>query len=326
MRRRRHRALPGLLLSFWIVGLGTSRSLQAAGINTNVALPVREGGFVYRTQLRFLSASDDPTPQERDINLYVVPNVLVYGVTERTTLFGILPYISESVELTSAGSRRESEVHGFGDLTFLLRQTIYARDAVQRTSRLGLIAGLEIPSGKEEFSSHSTDFVLGGVYTLQAGRHELDAAQTREESRRAPVARRDVRSTPRAGRALRRQHGHPTAGHMGVRDSQLGKLHDTGKGLHRQCGRPDSHRVPGRPAVDRFDVSGAGEQPAGQCAGDHDTGRLQDALGYQQAAHGPDLDANAGMTFGNQPGHSLHQHEPASALAAGDGLEVDIVA
>ena len=167
-----------LLATFLLVALGSftgAGGLWAAGINTNVALPVREGGFVYRTQVRFISASDDPSPMNRDIEAYVVPNVLVYGATSQTTLFGILPYIFKSVERDSGGLREEDRTNGFGDLTFLLRQTVYARDAVQRTSRLGLIGGLEIPVGSEDFSSHSTDFVLGGVYTLQTGRHEFDA-------------------------------------------------------------------------------------------------------------------------------------------------------
>ena len=167
-----------LLATFLLVALGSftgAGRLWAAGINTNVALPVREGGFVYRTQVRFISASDDPSPMNRDIEAYVVPNVLVYGATSQTTLFGILPYTFKSVERDGGGLRARDRTNGFGDLTLLLRQTVYARDAVQRTSRLGLIGGLEIPVGSEDFSSHSTDFVLGGVYTLQTGRHEFDA-------------------------------------------------------------------------------------------------------------------------------------------------------
>ncbi len=68
-----NRRMLALLFLGWLASLGTPGALQAAGINTNVALPVREGGFVYRTQLRFLSASDDPTPLDRDINVYAVP-------------------------------------------------------------------------------------------------------------------------------------------------------------------------------------------------------------------------------------------------------------
>ena len=163
------------LVALSIATVSVAGIVQAAGINTNVALPVREGGYVYRTQVRFLSASDDPTLLDRDIDLYAIPNVLVYGATARTTLFGILPYLSRSVDFTAAGLRQSDDVNGFGDLRFLVRQTVYVRDALQRTSRLGLLAGLEIPSGKDEFSSHSTDYQLGAVYTLQDGRHELDA-------------------------------------------------------------------------------------------------------------------------------------------------------
>lgn len=163
------------LVALSIASVGLAGIVQAAGINTNVALPVREGGFVYRVQLRFLSASDDPTLLDREIDLFAIPNALVYGATARTTLFGILPYFSRSVDFTDAGLRQSDDVDGFGDLRFLVRQTVHARDALQRTSRLGLLAGLEIPSGKEEFSSHSTDYQLGAVYTLQDGRHELDA-------------------------------------------------------------------------------------------------------------------------------------------------------
>lgn len=164
-----------VLALFTLMGLALGGRLEAAGINTNVALPVREGGFVYRTQVRFLRATVDPSSLDRDITAYAISNILVYGATERTTLFGIVPYVVQSLDLTSDGTRQEENVQGFADLTFLLRQQIYARDAVQRTERLGLLGGLEVPTGKDEFSSHSTDFLLGGVYTLQSGRHELDA-------------------------------------------------------------------------------------------------------------------------------------------------------
>ncbi len=168
------RALTLFLLRSLATGFAAG-PLEAAGINTDVALPVRKGGFVYRSQVRFVRASDDPTPMSRGIDAYMVPNVLVYGASQRTTLLGVLPYVLQAVELTSAGTRQKSHVDGFGDLTFLLRQTVYARDALQRTSRLGLLGGTVVPTGKEEFSAHSTGFLLGGVYTLQAGRHELDA-------------------------------------------------------------------------------------------------------------------------------------------------------
>lgn len=171
----RHRRSGRLLWLVLIAVAGTPSVLRAAGINTNVALPVRKGGFVYRTQVRYLRASDDPAPLDRSIEAYTLPNVLVYGATRRTTLFGVLPYVSRSIEMTQSGSKQEEDTDGFGDVTLLLRQTVHARDAVQRTSRLALLGGFELPSGKKEFSSDSIDYLLGGVYTLQSGRHEFDA-------------------------------------------------------------------------------------------------------------------------------------------------------
>ncbi len=112
------------LAALLIASMGAAGIVQAAGINTNVALPVREGGYVYRTQLRFLSASDDPTILDRDIDVYAIPNVLVYGATARTTLFGIFPYLSRSVDFTAAGLPQSDDVNGFGDPRFLLRQPV----------------------------------------------------------------------------------------------------------------------------------------------------------------------------------------------------------
>jgi hypothetical protein len=168
-------AVTGLL----VVGAAlASRDNRAAGINTDVALPVRQGGFVLRTQVRLLGADDDPSSLDREVRVWVVPAVVVYGATVRTTVFGIVPYLSQRVELTEGGRRLTDRAEGTGDLLFLVRRTVRARDAIQRTSRLGLLGGVELPSGSDAFSSHATDFLLGGVYTLQDGRHEVDADLT----------------------------------------------------------------------------------------------------------------------------------------------------
>jgi len=167
---RQSAAIALALLSLPLAGA----SAQAAGINTDVALPVREGGFVFRAQLRTLDAGDDPTDLDRDVRVWAVPAVLVYGANARTTLFGIVPFLSQEVESNLSGRRVSVRREGSGDLTFLVRRTVHARDAVQMTSRLGLLGGVEVASGSDAFSSHSTDFLLGGVYTLQSGRHEFD--------------------------------------------------------------------------------------------------------------------------------------------------------
>jgi hypothetical protein len=147
---------------------------EAAGINTDVALPVHQGGFVFRGQLRYRRLANDPTPLGRETTVWAAPLVVLYGVTSRTTVIGALPYVFASNKSNPAGAPVEDHRSGLADLRLVVRQTIFVRDGVQRTSRLGLLGGLEIPSGSEAFSSNTTQYLLGGVYTLQHGRHELD--------------------------------------------------------------------------------------------------------------------------------------------------------
>lgn len=155
------------------MALGTGTA-EAAGINTDVALPVHQGGFVFRSQLRYQRLANDPTVLGRETTVWAAPLVVVYGVTSRTTVIGALPYIFESSTSNPAGAPVEDQRSGLADLRLLIRQTVFVRDGVQRTSRLGLLGGIEIPSGSEGFSSNTTQYLLGGVYTLQHGRHELD--------------------------------------------------------------------------------------------------------------------------------------------------------
>ena len=44
------------------------------------------------------------------------------------------------------------------------------------TTLISLLGGIKLPTGKNEFTSESTDWCLGGVYTLQHNRNEIDAS------------------------------------------------------------------------------------------------------------------------------------------------------
>lgn len=169
-----------LILS--ILSIAPTSDVFAAGINTNVALPVREGGFVFRSQLRWLRATDDPTPVNREVNVVAIPNVLVYGATPDLSLFAIVPYIFSNIELTepSSGKRIDKDDNGIGDTTLLGRYTVYARDYPGGTTRFALLGGVKLPTGDDDLepiTSESFDFPLGGVSTVTwgFGRHEVDA-------------------------------------------------------------------------------------------------------------------------------------------------------
>lgn len=142
-------------------------TVHAVGINTNNALPVAKQHVVVRTQARYEFADNDPSGAGRRLHRLQFPTVLVYGATAKTALFGMTPLVYRDLSGSKAG--------GIGDLTFLARQEIAKKDWLLKTWRLALLGGLEIPSGDDQFSSHSIDFPLGLVTSLQTHRFEIDA-------------------------------------------------------------------------------------------------------------------------------------------------------
>lgn len=158
-----------------------TNSVEAAPINSNVALPVRKGGFVFRSQVKWLRATDDPTSLNREVNVVAIPNVLVYGATPDLALFAIFPYIFRNVELTDPSEKRiDKNGNGIGDLNLIARYTVYSRDYPSGTFRIAPLAGVKLPTGDDDLepiTTDSIDFQLGGVSTVtwDFGRHEIDA-------------------------------------------------------------------------------------------------------------------------------------------------------
>ena len=150
----------------------------AQGINTNVALPVAMGEGIFRSQLRYVRATDDPSPSDREVRTLVALQTLVYGITPRLTAFATLRVLAHRrVEMGGDTVRRDEEL---GDLRLLGRYTLFVDDyAPLSTRRLAILAGMKFPTGTnttgpDRFGTPSFDPILGAVGTWAANRHELD--------------------------------------------------------------------------------------------------------------------------------------------------------
>ena len=75
------------VLSLFVLSVIPGNDLLSAPINSNVALPVRKGGFIFRSQAGWLRATDDPTSSDKQVNVVAITNALVYGVTPDLALF-----------------------------------------------------------------------------------------------------------------------------------------------------------------------------------------------------------------------------------------------
>ena len=121
----------------------------AAPITFSTALPVGEGKLINREQLVFTRSGDDPTNTGLDVDVNSLISVLAYGASEKLALFAALPYLRKELR-QSGGVRRSSE--GIGDLTIFGRYTLFQRDGIGRTLRLGAIAGIKAPTGDDDES------------------------------------------------------------------------------------------------------------------------------------------------------------------------------
>ncbi len=161
---------------------------RAAPQTFNTALPVAESQFLFRQQGFYKSATDDPSPANREINVVGAVSVLGYGVSGRLAFFATLPVLHKELDVTTPGGMRVSrETSGVGDARLFGRYTFYVDNAPGRTFRIASFAGVEIPTGADrdtdslgflpailQLGSGSWDPFFGIVSTYQTLDFEID--------------------------------------------------------------------------------------------------------------------------------------------------------
>tara|TARA_R110002167_G_scaffold54239_7_gene154595 strand:+ start:606 stop:1487 length:882 start_codon:yes stop_codon:yes gene_type:complete len=184
----------GLLM----LALGSPVASIAAPITFNTALPVAEDEFVFRQQFRRLHSDDDPSGMKRDMHAFAAISVLGYGVNSKLAVFGVLPWVDKSLEMTMGGMDIERDNRGLGDLTGFARYTFRQDDARGRTFRLAWVGGLTAPTGDDDESdrfgplpkpmqngSGAWNGFAGLVATLQTLDYQFDGQVSYRENREA---------------------------------------------------------------------------------------------------------------------------------------------
>lgn len=162
---------------------------HAAPQTFNTALPVGKNNFVFREQLLYRQASDDPSAMDRNLEVRGAVSVLGYGVTSDLALFGVLPYLDKDLDLTSPGGQRISRsTSGLGDARVFARYTLIQQDRRGSTFRVAPFLGIELPTGDDDdrdslgrlpqplqSGSGSWDPSAGAVVTYQTLDYQIDA-------------------------------------------------------------------------------------------------------------------------------------------------------
>ncbi len=133
-----------------ILATSWAAAARAAPESFNTALPVAEGEFVFREQFILDQSGDDPSGADRDRTAWVLVSVLGYGATSDLALFGVVPYVDRSLDITQGSARRTRSASGLGDISLFGRYTVFRRDWPGRTLRVASFAGLELPTGDDD--------------------------------------------------------------------------------------------------------------------------------------------------------------------------------
>lgn len=157
-------------VSFALFLLFGDGDVWGAPITFNTALPVAEDEFIFREQFVFDQSGNDPSGADRDREVFAAVSVLGYGVTSDLALFGVLPYLDKSLEITSMGGRSTRDTSGIGDMTLFGRYTVFKDDVPGRTFRIAPFAGVELPTGEDD----ETDGLGRLPASVQAGSGSAD--------------------------------------------------------------------------------------------------------------------------------------------------------
>lgn len=178
----------GVLCIAIIGGLLAAGTAEAGPITFLTALPVAQSQAVIRGQYLFIRASDDPTPADRELTVNGAPIAVAFGVTPRLALFGIVPILGKSMQVTTPLGRVTRTATGVGDIVTFARYTVYARDTTGSTLRVAPFGGVKVPSGGTDgtdplgplprplqLGSGSWDGLGGVAVTWQTKQWEFDA-------------------------------------------------------------------------------------------------------------------------------------------------------
>lgn len=168
-----------------------AKPVYAVSINSDVGLTPAKDQTIVRVQSRYKKASDDPTSLDRETKTLTVPVTVVYGFTERFAGIADIPWVYRRHKTLSGTERITRKTEGIGDTALLGKYLFYTRDEIGVTSRLSVIGGLELPSGRTgdeddqgklprtlQAGSGAIDGILGLAFTHQTLDDEWDTNLT----------------------------------------------------------------------------------------------------------------------------------------------------
>lgn len=143
---------------------------SATGISIDAGLTPALNRLIFRSQLRFMERNNDPTSSQREINMYMFPVIVAYGLSPDVTVMIRQALISR--EMSMMGQSLTNS--GLGDLLILSKYKLTRINTVDYTIGIAPTLGLEIPTGKDDFTSNSFDLLFGSFFSGRLRHWSMD--------------------------------------------------------------------------------------------------------------------------------------------------------
>lgn len=157
-RRFRPSWLPAIVISMGAMAWG-------GGITADVGLTPPVDRWIFRTQVRYMERGDDPTTKGREVGMFAVPVVLVYGLRPNMTI--IARQIAFDRRMKLMGRTREAT--GFGDFTLITKWRALRINRRDYIVGVAPTLGVAFPTGDEDFGSDTWDALTGVYLTARRG-------------------------------------------------------------------------------------------------------------------------------------------------------------
>jgi len=135
-----------------ILSMNFLATSMAAPITFNTALPVAKDEYLVRQQFIMVQSGDDPGSTDRDRRETASVTALVYGISNKLAVFGVLPYRNIELKADMGSTRIQRSNSGVGDITTFGRYIFHQNNQPGRTLRLAAFAGLKVPTGEDRES------------------------------------------------------------------------------------------------------------------------------------------------------------------------------
>lgn len=154
-----------MVLMVLMVLMLAEQVMFANGISVDAGLTPARDRWIFRTQLRFMGRSDDPTAMDREMDMLVWNTVLAYGLLRNVTVMVRQPVMRRTMTMGAA----EMKSSGAGDLGVMVKYGIYRRNTQNSTFGTAVLLGFGIPTGAEDISSDTWN-MKPGIYFSWRGR------------------------------------------------------------------------------------------------------------------------------------------------------------